>query len=127
MILDRNNTEAGSSGNESEDLAELRQLLFGTVPGPTEEESLDMFAQTFSSAEADLSLLPGPDVFGPGGGDGDPAPDDAGSGPFGATGPEDDPWDLSGADDPGGHHPDDGHDLHDDSHDGWDPLFGGDV
>ncbi|WP_449066489.1 hypothetical protein [Planomonospora algeriensis] len=109
-------------------MAELRQLLFGTVR-TTEEESLDMFAQTFSAEEPDLSLLPEPDVFEPGDADGDPVPDAAGSGPFGAAGAQDDPWDLSGADDPGGHHPDDGHDLQDghDSHDGWDPLFGGDV
>ncbi|MFC4062067.1 hypothetical protein ACFOWE_27510 [Planomonospora corallina] len=95
-----------------------------------------MFTRTFSAEEADLSLLPEPDVFDAGAGDGT-APDDAASGPFGETG-EQDPWRSSdtGADDPAGDpytpdgDPGDPGDIcvHDD-HDqqgGWD-LFGGDV
>ncbi|MBB2915262.1 hypothetical protein FHS43_006582 [Streptosporangium becharense] len=50
---------------ESDDLTELRRLLFTAIPYPTEEENLAMLAQTLSSSTPDLSLLPGPDGFGP--------------------------------------------------------------
>ncbi|MBG0832940.1 hypothetical protein HS041_35145 [Planomonospora sp. ID67723] len=83
-----------------------------------------MFAQTFSSDEADLSLLPGQDVF-----SGEPAPDAGEPGPFGEDGPfgEGSPWEVRDA----GHedYADHGDDPYspDDAHDGWDPVFGGDV
>ncbi|WP_189241855.1 hypothetical protein [Planobispora rosea] len=99
-----------------------------------------MLAQTFSSDDADLSLLPDSDVFSGAGPDSssydEPGPFDA-DGPFGTedhTGDHTgdhagDRWDALGSDpgDPGdaGHH----EDLHaaDDAHGTWDPLFGGDV
>ncbi|WP_344863249.1 hypothetical protein [Planomonospora alba] len=90
-----------------------------------------MFARTFSAEDADLSLLPEPDAFDHVPEDG-PAPDDAGSGPFGADGTDgaQDPWESSGADGdpytPDGDHGDHGdHGGHDD-HEDWD-VFGGDV
>ncbi len=67
MILDRDNPGFESTDEESDDLTDLRRLLFETPPEPTEEENLYMLARTFSSNDADLSLLPDPAVLAPGG------------------------------------------------------------
>ncbi|GIH94737.1 hypothetical protein Psi01_53670 [Planobispora siamensis] len=143
MILDRNNTEFGALEGESDDLTELRRLLFDAVPAPTEEESADMFAQTFSSDEADLSLLPDQDALsGEHAPDSSDAPADDASGPFDVDGPSgqddagadgpfgtEDAWQDPDPGDPGsdhgdpGDHGEDPH-AHDDVHGGWD-LFGG--
>ncbi|GAA3447378.1 hypothetical protein [Planomonospora venezuelensis] len=142
MILDRNNTEFGAAFDGSDDLDELRRLLFDAVPGPTEEETGDMFAQTFSADEADLSLLPDEDVL-----SGDSAPDaqdPAGEpGPFGEDGSfggedrgdaQDAGHEDAGHEDYGDHSGDQdgdhGEDPYtpDDDHGGWDdPIFGGGV
>ncbi|GAA3101407.1 hypothetical protein [Streptosporangium carneum] len=63
MILDRDNPSFRATGDESDDLTNLRRLLFEAAGEPTEEENLYMLARTFSSDDADLSLLPDPAVF----------------------------------------------------------------
>lgn len=63
MILDRDNPRFGPTYDESDDLTDLRRLLFETAREPTEEENLYMLARTFSSDHADLSLIPDPIAF----------------------------------------------------------------
>ncbi|MFB9719972.1 hypothetical protein [Planobispora longispora] len=98
------------------------------MPAPTEEESAEMLAETFSADDADLSLLPDSGVFSDAGADAaaadEPGPFDA-DGPFGAE----DHWDALGSGSGDADGADHGEDFHaqDDSYDAWDPLFGGDV